>query len=166
MKTLRGTSLASCALLAFVSLLIADSTASPQLEKMKSLAGDWEGKADNGKAMKANYKVVSGGSAVAETLSPSGEPEMLTVYHLDGGRLVMTHYCSMGNQPRMQADASAGNAQSLSFHFVSGTNMASKDAPHMHDMKITFNDADHITEEWSMKGGPMEKVAFQLQRIK
>ena len=166
MKTLRGISWALCAVLAFVSFLLADNAANPQLEKMKSLAGDWEGKATNGKAMKANYKVVSGGSAVAETLSPSDEAEMLTVYHLDGGHLVMTHYCSMGNQPRMQADASAGNVQSLSFHFVSGTNMAGKDAPHMHDMKITFNDANHITEEWSMKGGPMEKVAFQLERKK
>jgi len=28
---------------------------------------------------------------------------MVTMYHLDKGRVMMTHYCSAQNQPRMQA---------------------------------------------------------------
>jgi len=28
---------------------------------------------------------------------------MLTLYHRDGNRLVLTHYCREGNQPGMQA---------------------------------------------------------------
>jgi hypothetical protein len=88
MKTLRGTFLTSVALLAFVSLLIADNAQSPQLDKLKSLAGNWEGKSTDGKAIHASYKLVSGGTAVAETLSASGEPDMLTVYHSNGGRLM------------------------------------------------------------------------------
>src|SRR4029077_12344314 len=118
MKTLRGTLFASCALAAFVSFLIADSPANPQLDKLKSLAGNWEGKSTDGKAIHASYKLVPGSTAVAETLSAAGEPDMLTVYHANGGSLMMTHYCSMGNQPRMQADASAG--KTIAFHFVDG----------------------------------------------
>jgi hypothetical protein len=164
MKTLRGiTLLASCALLAFVSFLVADNAASP-LDKLKSLAGNWEGKSTDGKAIRASYKLVSGGTAVAETLSAEGEPDMLTVYHLNGGQLMMTHYCSMGNQPRMQADSADG--KTIAFHFVDGTNLSGADAPHMNDLTITFNDANHITQEWAMKGGPMEKVVFHLERKK
>jgi len=164
MNTLRGSLIASCALAVFVSFLIADSAASPQLDKMKSLAGDWTGKSTDGKAIHANYKVVSGGSAVAETLVATGEPDMLTVYHLNGGNLMMTHYCSMGNQPRMKADA--GDGKSIAFHYVDGTNMSGADAAHMNDLTITFVDANHITQEWAMKGGPMEKVVFNLERKK
>jgi len=76
MKTFRGTFLALCAL-AFGSLLIADSAPSPQLDKLKSLAGNWEGKSTDGKTIRANYKLVSGGTAVAETLSAEGEPGSL-----------------------------------------------------------------------------------------
>jgi hypothetical protein len=164
MKTLRGTLFASCALAAFVPFLIADSPANPQLDKLKSLAGNWEGKSTDGKAIHASYKLVSGGTAVAETLSAAGEPDMLTVYHSNGGGLMMTHYCSMGNQPRMQADA--GDGKTIAFHYVDGTNLAGPDAPHMNDLTITFDDANHITQEWAMKGGPMEKVVFHLQRQK
>ena len=164
MKTFRGTLLALCALLALGSLLIADSAPSPQLDKLKSLAGNWEGKSTDGKAIHASYKLVSGGTAVAETLTAAGEPDMLTVYHLNGGHLMMTHYCSMGNQPRMQADSA--DTKTIAFHFVDGTNLPSADAPHMNDLTITFNDANHITQEWAMKGGPMEKVVFHLERKK
>ena len=65
MKKLRGTLLASCALLAIASLLIADSAAIPQLDKLKSLVGNWEGKSTDGKTNNASYKLVSGGTAVA-----------------------------------------------------------------------------------------------------
>jgi len=34
----------------------------------------------------------------------AGQPkEMTTIYHLDGGQLVLAHYCSLGNQPHMVA---------------------------------------------------------------
>jgi hypothetical protein len=164
MKTLRGTLFASCALAAFVSFLIADSPANPQLDKLKSLAGNWEGKTTEGKAVQVNYKLVSGGSAVAETIAATGEPDMLTVYHSNGGSLMMTHYCSMGNQPRMKADS--GDGKTIAFHYVDGTNMSGPDAAHMNDLTITFVDANHITQEWAMKGGPMEKVVFHLERKK
>jgi hypothetical protein len=142
----------------------AAATGASQMEKLKSLAGDWEGKTPDGKAIHASYKLVSGGSAIAETLTVTGEPEMLTVYHANGGGLMMTHYCSMGNQPRMKADA--GDGKTIAFHFVDGTNMSGPDAAHMNDLTITFDDANHITQEWAMKGGPMEKVVFHLQRTK
>jgi hypothetical protein len=166
MKTFRWTLAASLVFLASAVFLVADGPGSAQMEKLKSLAGDWDGKAPDGKAVHASYKLVSGGSAVAETLAVAGEPDMLTVYHVNGGELMMTHYCSLGNQPRMKAEAAAGDVKAVSFHFVDGTNMAGPAAPHMQDLKITFDDANHITQEWAMKGGPIDKVVFHLERKK
>jgi len=41
--------------------------------------------------------------ALAEREADAGRPMMLTLYHRDGNRLVLTHYCREGNQPGMQA---------------------------------------------------------------
>jgi hypothetical protein len=167
MRTRRWALVIGCStLLLAVALSAGDNRGAASLDKMKALAGEWQGEGPNGKTVKATYKLVSGGTAVAETLEVPGEPDMLTVYYANGGELMMTHYCSMGNQPRMRAASSSADAKSLSFHFVDGTNMAGPGAPHMHDLKITFDDADHLTQEWSMKGGTGEKAAFRLERKK
>jgi hypothetical protein len=47
------------------------------------------------------FQVISGGSVVLETFGRPGR-ETATVYHLDGGSLVATHYCAQGNQPRLR----------------------------------------------------------------
>ena len=77
-------------------------------EKLKPLVGNWQGKSSEGKPVAITYALVSDGSALMETLRAGSEPEMVTVYYPDGDRLMMTHYCSMHNQPRMRADTTEG----------------------------------------------------------
>jgi len=81
---------------------------------------------------------------------------MVTVYHPDGGRLMMTHYCSLHNQPRMRADTAPAENGKLVFNFVDATNMPSPDAMHMHKLVVTFVDKDHFAQEWTWKGGEKE----------
>lgn len=88
-------SLVLAAMLAAPSAAQSDSAAA--FEKMKSLAGEWEGKTSDGKIARLKYEVTSGGSALVETLSTEEEYSMVTVYHRDGNRLMMTHYCGAGN---------------------------------------------------------------------
>jgi hypothetical protein len=135
-------------------------------ERIKALAGAWEGTNSRGGAVTANYTVVSGGSAVLETLAPQGEPNMVTVYHLDGNRLMMTHYCAGGNQPRM--GAVGGGGKEIAFKFQDATNLPSPDAGHMVAMTITWKDADHIghTWTWQEKGKPDKVENFQFTRKK
>ena len=91
-------------------------------------------------------------------------PAMMTVYHLDGSRLIMTHYCMAGNQPRMQATLSA-DGRSISFDFVDATNLASRDTPHMRSVVFTFVDSSHHIEEWHFQAPGKEIVAkFDLQK--
>lgn len=80
-------------------------THSKDFEKMKELAGVWEGKADMGKGLeqlKVTYELTSAGNAIVERFDAGKPHEMVTVYHDYNGKLTMTHYCSLGNQPHME----------------------------------------------------------------
>jgi len=121
----------------------------PGLERMKKLAGTWMEAGKEGKATDkviSVVKVIGGGSVVHETLFPGQPHEMVSVYLLDGGDLVMTHYCVLGNQPRMKADPESP-AGTIRFAFAGGTNLDPAKDKHMHEGTITFVDDDHI--EWS-----------------
>jgi hypothetical protein len=158
------------------------SAAAAQFESLKKLAGTWTGKANHGEAEMPDvtviYKVTAADSAVMETLFPGTAHEMITMYTIDGDNLVLTHYCSMGNQPHMKlvsgagpgAGPGAGAGKELNvLHFVctGGGNMKESDA-HMHDAKLTIVDADHIKSAWimSVDGKPGEIASFDMTRSK
>ena len=136
-------------------------------EKLKPLVGNWQGKANDGKPVAITYALVSDGSALMETLRAGSEAEMVTVYHPDGDRLMMTHYCSLNNQPRMRTDTGPAENGKLVFNFVDATNMSSPDAMHMHKLVVTFVDKDHFVQEWTWKGGEKEGTeVFRMERMK
>ncbi len=115
-------------------------------ERMKKLAGTWvEANKDGTPSDKvvSVLKVTAGGSAVQETFFPGDANEMVSLYHLDKGDLVMTHYCMLGNQPRMKADPKSEKNQ-IHFAFAGGTNLDPAKDMHMHESTITFVDDDHI----------------------
>jgi hypothetical protein len=135
-----------------------------EMERLKSLVGTWEGKDEQGNPIQLSYKLVSDDNTLVETLDNAGHKEsMITVYHIDGDKVMLTHYCSVGNQPRMKEVSS--DASSISFSFVDGTNMKSGD-PHMHELTIRWIDADHIVQEWTMQveGKNNPPAVFALQR--
>ncbi len=44
-----------------------------------------------------------------------GEHGMITIFHMDNARVLMTHYCGAGNQPRMQASGSPDGSDHIHF---------------------------------------------------
>ena len=83
---------------------------------------------------------------------------------MDNKRVMATHYCGAGNQPRMQASASP-DGKTITFNFVDATNLASPDAGHMHRVVITIPDANHHTEDWTFADhGKEMKEHFDLAR--
>jgi len=137
-------------------------------ERMKTLSGEWRGhigQRNQGDEVTVLYKTVAGGSAVVETLFPGTPHEMVTVYHLDGDKLVLTHYCAAGNQPKM-ALTKKSTADALDFDFVGGTNVNARKGRHMHSARIRFESKDAIAAEWdSVNDGKMaEQVKFFLAR--
>jgi hypothetical protein len=98
------------------------------------------------------YRLTGGGTAVEETIFP-GEPfEMTTMYHLDGERLVLTHYCASGNQPHMEATKES-TPEKMVFECTSVSNLKSPDADHMAHAEITIKDANHFSAIWTSKAG-------------
>ncbi len=133
---------------------------------LKSLAGNWHGPGEGGKDVQISYQVISNGNTVMETMkAEDGSPFMVTMYHHDGDSLVATHYCALGNQPRMRAKSADG--KQIVFKFVDVTNLASPDAAHIHDLTLTFLDADHLTQEWTHRAKGKDGMAvFKLTRVK
>ena len=113
-------------------------------EKLKGLAGTWTVEGMGDEPSEITYEVTAGGSAVLETYFPGTSKEMLSVYHLDGDDLVMTHYCMIGNQPRMRLDRDASTLDDLHFAFDGGTNLDPSKDMHMHEAEYIIKDADHL----------------------
>lgn len=133
-------------------------------QRLTALAGDWVGSVD-GKPSAVSYKVVSNGTAVMETMNGGEHSEMVTMYHPDGASLLMTHYCAIGNQPRMRAKGLVDGA--LEFRYVDASNLSAPDAPRMSRLVMSFPDADHLVHVWTYKEGDKEQSSrFEFARKK
>jgi hypothetical protein len=148
----------------------AGSAANPAWEKMKTLVGDWQGTAvEEGKKIpvSVSYRLVSSGTTLMETLKAPGENDMVTMYVPDGDRIVMTHYCSMGNQPRMSATPAKEAVSRLDFQYLDATNLSGPDAMRMQRLVVKFRDADHFTQEWTHRAeGKDSTGVFEYARKK
>jgi len=145
------------------STALAQTDAQKAFAAIKSMPGTWEGKMPTGDTLQVNFKVVSGGSAVVSEIL--GKDDMISMFHMDGpNRLLLTHYCAAGNQPRMQASV-APDGKTMTFNFVDATNLAAPDDGHMESMVLTLLDENHHTEEWTFNDHGKEiKRIFDLRR--
>lgn len=147
---------------------------SAALEQIKALAGTWKGTANSNKQAKnkkpqsvtVSYKVTSGGSAVVETTFPGTPQEMVTVYRDVNGKLNMTHYCMLGNQPRLTLSKATEKRISMSFN--GGQNFNPKKDPHMHSLTLDIKNKNRIVQNWSFySGGKQQAInSISLSRVK
>jgi hypothetical protein len=143
------------------------------IDRIKSLAGDWELTGDGAAAFPtgttaATFTVSSNGSVVREIMFPGAVHEMTNIYHMDGPDLVMTHYCAVGNQPRLRAGATTPDGPIL-FDTDSVTNLASADDHYMGQMTLEILTPDTIRQTWrSYVNGKLaeDHAVFDLQRRK
>lgn len=142
---------------------LAQSDAQKSFAQLKSLTGSWEGKGPSGTALRVSWRETAGGSALMSEILGTGPENMISMFHMDGSRLLMTHYCGAGNQPRMQASASP-DGKTITFTFVDGTNIA-PGGGHMQQMVLTMLDENHHTEDWTfLDHGKEMKEFFDLRR--
>jgi hypothetical protein len=146
------------------SAAFAASAAQKSFDDLKSLNGTWEGKTPDGQTAQVVYRVTANGSALMSEIK--GKEEMISMFNLDGDRVLLTHYCAAGNQPRMVASASP-DGKTITFDFLDATNLAAPDAGHMTRMVLSMPDANHHTEEWVFTDhGKEMKEVFDLRRKK
>ena len=144
------------------------TTTSPGFDALKKLVGTWTATGPDGKTMTTQFRLSAGGSVLVETLFPGSAEEMVTMYHMDGSDLMLTHYCMLGNQPRLKA-VSAKETKKLMFKSVGGTNMKPDDM-HMGQAILTLADADHFEADWcsctSGKPDDSHHITMKFERKK
>jgi hypothetical protein len=182
MKSLRGfpilVILAALSLLSFTS---AETDAEKSFDQMKTLAGAWQGTVTvdpaqqdikQGDGVQVSLRVTSRGNAMVHEMKGAGTPDdptkydhPVTMFYLDNGQLLLTHYCDAGNRPRMVAKSSAdGKTVDFTFLDVAGSTQYG----HMQHATFTIVDANHHIEDWTylMPGDKLMHARLDLQRAK
>jgi predicted enzyme related to lactoylglutathione lyase len=139
-------------------------------ERLKGLRGEWRARSTQGWDETIRFDVAARGSVVVETTRFREAPDrtMYTMYHMDGGRLMLTHFCEAMNQPRLLATAIEEDGRRVDFTFLDGTNIASRSIGHMDRAIYELIDADRFTSRWTWyedgKESWMEEIVYERVR--
>ena len=143
--------------------------ATQQFERMKRMAGTWQGKSTKGWENRVTIRVIARGSAILSTSEFIGEngEGMATLYYLDGGQLKLTHYCEARNQPTLVLSELSEDGKRAEFTFHSGTGMASRDVGHMDRLIVRFegDDVHHDRWSWYSKGKESWMEDIEYRRV-
>ncbi|MGB3122107.1 MAG: hypothetical protein WBE58_24985 [Verrucomicrobiales bacterium] len=118
---------------------------SAAFERMKSLVGKWTADSPMMGKMNTEFRLIAGDSVIEERFAEGTPMEMLSIYHDVKGKLMMTHYCMLRNQPRMMLTKST--TDSLTFDLVSTPGLNVSKDKHMHGATYTFIDRNHFKLE-------------------
>jgi hypothetical protein len=148
------------------------STDKAVMDRLASLAGEWEMVGEDGQTPSGNtvFAVSSAGSVLREVMMPGQPHEMTNLYHMDGSRIVCTHYCAAGNQPRMVATGLGTDEQGrpvIDFAFDSVSNLRDSHDHYMGGLRLTFVDANTLHQDWTSfnrNGETDHSMTFVLKR--
>jgi len=168
MKKIMGVfAVAALALGIFAMQARSQATAARGFDRLKTLVGVWGATPGDGKTFTSTIRLVSNGTALEEAFDAEEHVQMVTLYTADGDRVALTHFCSMGNQPRMETPAVTHDSNEFAFAFTGATNLASLDDMHMHQMTLKIEDSDHFSETWTMHANGKEQTeTFHFTRKK
>lgn len=125
--------------------------AAATFERLKGLEGTWRSERPDGQVATSVYTVTAGGNALQESYSRQGRDDydMLTVYYLEGDRLVLTHYCAAGNRPTMVATLDGAAGDTIAFALDGQRGLADPAEGHMHRAVFELQSADRMTQHWT-----------------
>ena len=86
--------------------------------------------------------------------------EMVTMYHDRDGQLSLTHYCMLGNQPRM--DYTGTSDGRLNFAFAKDGDLDEASDMFMNSLALSIVDANNIVQRWSMNQPGEEHPAHDM----
>jgi hypothetical protein len=145
----------------------APSDAQKAFDKMKALEGSWQGTIMN-IPINVTIRLASSGTAILhEATTDGGRPpnHEITMFYVEGDRLLATHYCDGGNRARFEGKMSP-DGQSREFNFLDVT--GSTRGGLVKRMVFTTIDANkHVIEFTFMKpdGKPIE-LRGEFERTK
>ena len=118
-------------------------------ERLWHLTGTWQAESTKGWGNQIRYYPMAQGSVLVED-DPQGDRanSMMSCIAMDGNRLLLTHWCHAGNAPRLCADVAKATADSITFTFLDGGNLASRDVGHMDEVTFTLQGTDRFATTW------------------
>lgn len=134
-------------------------------EKMKGLVGTYDEVDAESKGARVDYTLISRGSALVENWTfASGKGEM-TVFHMDNGILIATHYCASGIQSTMKL-APSSTPEVYDFTLRSATNLPNPDRAHNSGFGYTVSNLNRVdrTEIWTSKGEKSKSMITMNRR--
>ena len=143
------------------------SDAQRAFQKMKTLAGSWQGTI-MGISINFTIRAVSSGTAILHegNTSGGGPPNHeITMFYLDGDRLLATHYCDAGNRSHLEGKMSPdGKTIEFSFLDVAGSTRGG----YLKGWVFRMIDANHHTVEatFVMPDGKPMQLRGEFQRTK
>ena len=167
------------ALLALSTVALAQSDGQKSFDKMKTLAGEWEGSVtmtppmegmSGGDKIHISMRITSRGNALVHemqeagtVLDPAKYDHPVTMFYVDSDHLTLLHYCDAGNRPRMTAKPSI-DGKTVDFDFVDVT--GNLQYGHMQHSTFTVVDPNHHTEDWTflMPGDKLMHAHMDLKR--
>lgn len=140
---------------------VAAEDAFAQLTRM---VGSWRPADKPESPLRIRFYLTAGGTVLVESWEARGRPHSLTLYHRDGKRLIATHYCPQGNQPRLAL--SGRDSGGLHFAFRDATDLNPANESHQHDLWFDLKDPDRPVrgEIYFSKEGPGTRERLRLVR--
>lgn len=152
-------------LLALTAATAETISARAAFAQLQTLVGEWEGKTEKGRVLKVSFRLTAAGTVLVETWTLGPQRESLTLYHMDNESLLATHYCPVGNQPRLRFKE-GGTASLFAFEFVSATNLPKPEAAHQHRFEMELLDANSFARsETYLENGKGEPERIVYSRI-
>jgi hypothetical protein len=165
MATAHGTSVAQTT--STPTNAAAQSDAQKAFEKMKTLVGSWQGTV-MGMSINVTIRLTSSRTTILHEANGDGKrPPVheITVFYLDGDRLLATHYCDAGNRPRWEGKLSPdGKTIEFSFLDIAGSTRGG----FAKSTAFTIIDSNkHVLElTFIMPDGKPVEVRGEFERIK
>lgn len=142
----------------------ADVVAPDRFESLSDISGQWQARSESGRDMHIAYAPTARGSVLVETWQGGTSGETLSAFHRDGDRVMATHYCGQGNQPRLIL--MDGDGKDFVFEFLDATNLTDADASHLVRLRFTMNKDGSLDRIETYRGsGEEETSRLHLSRI-
>ena len=104
---------------------------------LASLVGEWK-IVGSDRDFRIVFETTAGGTVLVETWMRGTAKHSMTLYHRDGDRLIATHYCPQGNQPRLEMAPDSGG-HVYRFAYFDATNLPSLDRSHQHSLALDIS---------------------------
>lgn len=137
-------------------------TADQAFAEMSKLVGAWRGSDQADSPLRIRFYLTAGGTVLVESWERvPGQPHSLTLYHRDGERLIATHYCPQGNQPRLALTVTGSK---FDFAFRDATDLDPGES-HLHRLAFDLADPNHPvrTETYRRDGKDEESVLYLVR---